>query len=61
MAPKGEMTPRPISLYERMAENIPPSMSEVPFTHEEYRQRLQRVDFQALSGWKCGVIARFGQ
>lgn len=51
----------PISLYEQMAEDISPSMSEVPFTHAEYRQRLQRVDFQVLSGWKCGVIDQFGQ
>jgi Xaa-Pro dipeptidase len=35
--------PQPASLYEQMATNIPASMSEVPFTREEYRQRLQKT------------------
>jgi Xaa-Pro dipeptidase len=43
MTAPGEAEPRAPSAYEQMARNIPPSMTEVPFTREEYRRRLQRT------------------
>jgi Xaa-Pro dipeptidase len=49
---------QPASLYERMAGNIPSSMSEVPFTREEYRHRLQKTR-QAMA--EAGIEVLFLQ